>query len=281
MAEVVASALHACGLGPGDVIAVQVPNWVEGAVAYAAAMLLGAVIVPIVHIYGPAEVGFILRQSTRAVLVVPDRWRRIDYTARLAELGDIPELETIVVIGDGCPAGRGGVDRSRTRPGGTAAVDDVVVGRRGVPDLHVGHDGRAQGRAAQPRHDARGGPVTRWPWCRTGRRGATLGSFPAGHIAGVLSFLRTFVLGTDSVLLDMWDAPLAARLVAEHGIESTAGTPYFVTSFFEAADADGRDVSSLTKFMVGAANVPRWWSNWPRPVASPRTAPTARPSTPP
>jgi acyl-CoA synthetase (AMP-forming)/AMP-acid ligase II len=59
------------------------------------------------------------------------------------------------------------------------------------------------------------------------------------------------------VLLDAWDPSLAARLIEEHRIESTAGTPYFVTSLFAAADAEGRDLSSLTKFMVGAANVPR------------------------
>ena len=48
------------GVGPGDVVAIWVPNWLEGALTYQAAMMLGATVVPIVHIYGPREVGFIL-----------------------------------------------------------------------------------------------------------------------------------------------------------------------------------------------------------------------------
>ena len=253
--EVVASALHARGLGPGDVVAVQVPNWIEGAVAYAAAMLLGAVIVPIVHIYGPAEVGFILRQSRARALVVPDRWRRIDYTARLTQLGDVPDLETIVVIGADVPDGAvAWVDLERgpagPLPSPTWASDDVAF------QIYTsGTTGEPKG--VQHSHDTMLAEVRSLAAMADGERGATLGSFPAGHIAGVLSFLRTFVLGSNSVLLDAWDASLAARLVEQHGIESTAGTPYFVTSLFDAADADGRDLSSLTKFMVGAANVPR------------------------
>jgi len=46
-----ATGLRALGLEAGDVIGVQVPNWLEGVVTYQAAMHLGLVIVPIIHIY--------------------------------------------------------------------------------------------------------------------------------------------------------------------------------------------------------------------------------------
>jgi acyl-CoA synthetase (AMP-forming)/AMP-acid ligase II len=254
--EVVASALHARGLRAGDVVAVQVPNWVEGAVAYAAAILLGAVIVPIVHIYGPAEVGFILRQSRARVLVLPDRWRRIDYAARLTELGEVPDVEAVVVIGTDVPDGAVAWADLERGPAAPLPAPTWTAADVAFQIYTSGTTGEPKG--VQHSHDTMLAEVRSLAaMTPTGERGATLGSFPAGHIAGVLSFLRTFVIGTNSVLLDAWDASLAAGLVEEHGIESTAGTPYFITSFFEAADADGRDVSSLTKFMVGAANVPR------------------------
>ncbi len=60
------------------------PNWLEGALAYQGALMLGATVVPIVHIYGAREVGFILRESRARVLVMPDRWRNIDYGERFA-----------------------------------------------------------------------------------------------------------------------------------------------------------------------------------------------------
>ena len=36
-----AGALRSLGLGPGDIVAIRVPNWLEGALAYQAAMMLG------------------------------------------------------------------------------------------------------------------------------------------------------------------------------------------------------------------------------------------------
>lgn len=62
-AERVAGALQGLGISPGDVVAVQLPSSYEGAVAQTAVALCGAVLLPIVRIYGPREVGFIMRQS--------------------------------------------------------------------------------------------------------------------------------------------------------------------------------------------------------------------------
>jgi acyl-CoA synthetase (AMP-forming)/AMP-acid ligase II len=42
--------LQARGLGPGDVVAVQLPNCREAIVAYEAVLLTGATLLPIVHI---------------------------------------------------------------------------------------------------------------------------------------------------------------------------------------------------------------------------------------
>ena len=40
------------GVGPGDVVLFQLPNWVEAGITFWAAAYLGAVVVPIVHFYG-------------------------------------------------------------------------------------------------------------------------------------------------------------------------------------------------------------------------------------
>src|SRR5690242_4192602 len=58
-----AGALAAEGLQPGDVVAFQLPNWREAIVAFYGLAMGGFVLVPIVHVYGPKEVRFILRQS--------------------------------------------------------------------------------------------------------------------------------------------------------------------------------------------------------------------------
>ena len=100
-----AGALRRLGIRAGDVVGIQVPNRVEGYVAFLGAMLAGAVVLPIVHIYGAREVGYLLRESGAKALLVPDRWRRIDYLERLEGLRDVPQLEHRIVIGEDVPAG--------------------------------------------------------------------------------------------------------------------------------------------------------------------------------
>ena len=255
--EHVAAALQADGITAGDVVAIQVPNWAEGAVMYAAALLLGAVIVPVVHIYGPAEVGFILRQSGARVLVMPDRWRRIDYLTRLARLGDTPDLEQVVVIGDDVPAGALAWQDLEQRGSTLIRATPPAVGADAVAFQIYTSGTTGEPKGVQHSHNTLLAEIeTMAAAVEDQRNRPTLGAFPAGHIAGVLSLLRCFVRGTSSVLLDVWDPHLAASLVEEHGIGSAAGTPYFLTSLVEAAQSGARDISTLERFLVGAANVP-------------------------
>ncbi|MFM2071488.1 MAG: hypothetical protein RLZZ623_1751 [Actinomycetota bacterium] len=252
----VAGGLAALGVGPGDVIAIWVPNWLEGALSYQAALMLGATVVPIIHIYGPHEVGFILRESGARVLIMPDRWRTIDYGERFAAITEVPALQHVVVIGD--EAGR--------RPAGAIPWSQLANAEPPVelPTTHP--DDRClliytSGTTADPKgvqHTANTlvAEIRSTAAAMGDRGGVNLAAFPAGHIAGVLGLLRTFLLGTSSVVMDVWDAGLAARLVAEHGITSTAGAPFYLSSLLDEAERQGIDLSSLTNFMVGAASVP-------------------------
>src|SRR6202000_2185688 len=47
--------LRARGVGAGDVVAFQLPNWMEAAATFWASAFLGAALVPIVHFYGRKE----------------------------------------------------------------------------------------------------------------------------------------------------------------------------------------------------------------------------------
>ena len=90
-----AGGLAELGVCPGDRIAIWVPNWLEGALTYQAALLLGAVVVPIIHIYGPREVANVAvahDQSGRRVpvdlhlFVVQDFPRSLSGKVRKVEL---------------------------------------------------------------------------------------------------------------------------------------------------------------------------------------------------
>src|SRR5699024_7716390 len=112
-------------------VAVQLPNRIEASIAYEAVLLAGAVLVPIVHIYGPNEVRCIREQSGAKVFVQPDRSRSIDYGDRVAAYADSPALEQVVVVGDDVPAAASAWDElvtataEYTPPAGHA--DDVAL----------------------------------------------------------------------------------------------------------------------------------------------------------
>ncbi|MGZ8734534.1 MAG: AMP-binding protein, partial [Acidimicrobiia bacterium] len=78
-ARALAGGLLARGIGPGDVVAFQLPNWLEAAVTFYAVALTGATLVPIVHFYGPHEVGYVLRESQARTLITTDRFGHLDY----------------------------------------------------------------------------------------------------------------------------------------------------------------------------------------------------------
>src|SRR5690606_13392782 len=85
-ARSLAASLQAEGVGPGSVVVLQLPNWVEAGIAFWAAAYLGAVVVPVVHFYGPKEVDYILRVTDPEVVVTVERFGLVDHLANYEPL---------------------------------------------------------------------------------------------------------------------------------------------------------------------------------------------------
>jgi acyl-CoA synthetase (AMP-forming)/AMP-acid ligase II len=252
-----AGALFELGLRPGDKVAIQVPNWLEGALAFQAAMILGVVVVPVIHIYGPAEVNFILEQSGAKAFICPDRWRHIDYFERLDQLdrARLPKLEHIITLGE--RSYEGAMTWSQLEERATTDFELPPVDADDVCLLIYTSGTTAAPKGVQHTHntllaEVRGSRKT----LDESSTGGNLAAFPAGHIAGVLGIARLYVFGGRTVLMDTWDAVAAAQLIEEHQLTSTAGAPFYLSTMLDAAERDGRDLSSMTGYMTGAAAVP-------------------------
>ena len=90
LARRLAAGLRQRGVGPGDVIAFQLPNWVEAAAVFWAASFLGAVVVPVVHFYGRKELGYILTSVTPKVFIAAAKFGRLEYQHDLVENARVP-----------------------------------------------------------------------------------------------------------------------------------------------------------------------------------------------
>src|SRR6266508_3741636 len=88
LARRVAGGLRARGVGPGDAVAFQLPNWMEAAATFWASAFLGAVVVPIVHFYGRKELGHILSTAKPRVFITAERFGRMEHQPDLC--ADVP-----------------------------------------------------------------------------------------------------------------------------------------------------------------------------------------------
>src|SRR6266705_3670404 len=100
-------AAHFIGLDltADDVIAIQLPNWSEFAIAINAAMLAGVPFCQFHSDFRSREVEFILRFTEASALIVPREFRGFDYPEMLAELRPkLPRLKHVLVVGDEVPS---------------------------------------------------------------------------------------------------------------------------------------------------------------------------------
>ena len=255
-AEKAAGALQARGIGRGDVVAVQLPGSYEGAVIQAAIGLCGAVLLPVVMIYGPREMDFVLRRSGAAAVVLPRQHRgRPHADVVLGGLSGLPALKFAVVVGDNAP-GHGAVGYAGLlgEPGGTYHEPSPDPDERAV--LMYTSGTTAEPKGVQHSHRTLLAEATSRVYTLNGPGARHLGLFPPGHMAGLLSLLRILLLGTPTVIMQAWDAALAAELIDRHAVTSCGGAPVQLSGLLDQHANGTAALGTLREFLTGAAPVP-------------------------
>ncbi|MCZ7525554.1 MAG: AMP-binding protein [Acidimicrobiia bacterium] len=253
LARRVAAGLRVRGVGPGDVVAFQLPNWVEAAASFYAAAYLGAVVVPIVHFYGPKEVGYILRRTGVRVLVTAERFGHVDFLANLEELRpSLPDLELVAVVGE-APAGTipfaslahgapldGPLGSDPEAPALVAYTSGTTSDPKGVVHSHrtIGAEIRQLG-AAQPEGPPR------------------LTGAPVGHGIGMLAALLLPVWRGEEVhLIDVWNPAEVLAAMLEDGVASGTGATFFLTSLLDHPDLTPAHLELMHHVGLGGSAVP-------------------------
>ena len=256
-AERAAGALQVLGVRAGDVVGVQLPGTYEGAVVQAAVSLCGAVLLPIVMIYGPRELDFILRQSGAVGLAMPETYRGREHAALiLGKLGAVPSLKFAVVVGDGPPpAGAiryadlcGRLSRPYQQPDLSPDQRAMLVYTSGTTAEPKGVQHSHRSLLAEVMTPPRGGDET--------ADSRHLAMFPPGHVAGLLGLVRLLVRGTPMVVLETWNPRRAASLIDSYQITNTAGAPVQLAGLLDQQASGAASLASVRSFLTGAAAVP-------------------------
>jgi acyl-CoA synthetase (AMP-forming)/AMP-acid ligase II len=238
-----AAGLRRRGVGPGDVVALQLPNWAEAAMTFWASAFLGAVVVPIVHFYGRRELGHIMATARPKVFITAAEFGRMTFQPDLCA-----EVPIVGLVGD-------------------ASFDDLLDDEPMAETLHTDPAGPAliaftSGTTRDPKgvihsHQTLGFETRQLLENYPPDRGRQLTATPVGHFIGMVgAFLIPVLENAPIDLCDVWDPGKVLGLMETEGLSIGGGPPYFVTSLLDHPDCTPEHVARFSTVGLGGSTVP-------------------------
>ncbi|WP_197380293.1 AMP-binding protein [Mycolicibacterium mengxianglii] len=237
-----AAGLQSRGVRPGEVVAMQLPNWVEAAATFWASAIMGTVVVPIVHFYGRKELIHILGDCRPKVFITAESFGRMRFEPDIA--ADVPIVGVVGHDFDRLLAAdplSGVVPVDPGRPALIAYTSGTTSAPKGVIHSHRSLVHETHQLVAQSSHD----------------RGKQLTATPVGHFIGMVGAFLIPVIGGKSInLADVWDPGLALSLMKSDGLAVGGGPPYFVTSLLDHPDFTTEHLAGVRSVGLGGSTVP-------------------------
>jgi len=249
--------LAALGVGPGDVVAFQLPNWVEAFVLYHAVVGMGAVALPLMPALRDRELTYMLEETRARLFITLPAWRGFDHAAMALRVCGAGTRAALVRQPDGI-----GALLRRHEP--AIGIDPIA---RRSPSLQLPQGVCSiiftSGTSGRPKAVL----YTHESLSIEGREMAAVEGLGAddvlfvppaiGHVSG-LSFGIQMALhiGATVCLLPDWKPEAAVALIERERCTWTAGPTPFLQGVVAAATTRPATVSSLRVFRCGGASVP-------------------------
>ena len=252
------------GIGAGDVISIQLPNWAEWLIVHCAATKIGAVTNSIGAVYREHEIGYILGYAATSVMVIPDEFRGFSYSDMLAGLrSKLPALREVFVVGDGAPPGMRSFAAFLDTPWEERYSASDVAALRPDPNrittLMFTSGTEANPKGAMHTHNTLG-VGTRQPHDVLDLRpdDVVFMASPIGHITAVLLAARVpLMYGMTTVWQDVWNPEAAVDLIAREGCTFTFSATPFLHGLLYAPNANRDTLRTFRLFGCGGAPIPR------------------------
>ncbi|MEV0685434.1 AMP-binding protein [Nocardia sp. NPDC050378] len=242
IARRLAAGLHRRGVEPGDIVAFQLPNWMEAAAVFWASAILGATVVPVVHFYGSRELTHILETVRPDVFVTTERFGSMEFAPEVYR--DVPitgvvgaDFEQLL---DERPL-TGTLPVPAAGPALIAFTSGTTRSPKGV--VHSHHTLAYETRQLAGLYPA--------------DRGNQITAAPVGHFIGMLNaFLIPVLDGAPINLVDVWDPARILALMTTDRLSVGGGVPYYVTSLLDHPDWTAGHLPYLRYVGLGGAAVP-------------------------
>ncbi len=256
-----ASSLNRLGVGPRDVVTVQLPNWWEFVVTALACSKIGAVFNPVMPILRERELLYVLNFCESKVFIVPKVYRGFDYAAMAEGMrGELHHLKHLIVVdGDGDLS----FERSilSAEPGGQSAKSPSLPPALGPDDMAVvmftsGTTGEPKG-VIHTSNSLVG--CTKALTQRFGLhdKEVLLVASPVAHMTGYAAVvLLSIYLGGTMVLQDVWEPKHGVSLMVREGVTYTAASTPFLNDICDVVAAGAPRPTSLRSFLCAGATIP-------------------------
>ncbi|MBE2998278.1 AMP-binding protein [Nocardiopsis sp. HNM0947] len=283
-----AHALHARGVGRGDVVALHLPNSLWFFVAYFGTLHSGAALSPINPLSPEPSVRSHLNGTGAAVVVTHPEHAA---TALAAAEGTAVRATVLVPPTAVAPAGADGPGRQALLDRGAVAWDRFVEGQpdtrpaTGIAADDVAHLAFTGGTTGEPKgvrvlHRNLVANITQFTGWRAGHAveadgtGVALRPFPSGvegavrigsdtalvvaplyHAQALVNTGFLMLCGVTVVLSGRFRPPEFLALVEHHRVSYITGSPTMWVALLDCPDLSTRDLSSLTCLSSGAAPI--------------------------
>ena len=255
-----AAALVGLGIGRGDVVSVQMPNWWEFAVVALASARVGAVVNPLMPIFRERELSYMLDFADTKVFIVPKIFRGFDHEAMATSLRpSLPKLQHVIVVD-----GEGANSFDRTLLSGAELLPPPPIGESGaLPADEMAVLMFTSGTTGSPKGVMH--CLNTLMACNialAGRFGldatdVMLVCSPLGHMTGYAAgMLLGLKIGATVIFQDIWEPKRGVSIMAADGVTYSAGAAPFLSDMCEAVAAGAPKPTKLRKFLCAGAPIP-------------------------
>lgn len=256
----IAAGFRAMGIGPGDVVSFQLPNWIEAVETFLATMFLGAISVPIVQIYGAKETRFVLRQTGARLHVTTNAFRNLHYRPVIEAMrGELPELRDVVYIDDqwGALLQHAPLERIHAGNPDDPAVIGFTSGTTADPKGAI-HTHRSVLAEVRQRHVPEAGDSRMAPLNPPTGFDAWLTASPVAHVSGLqTAVLLPILLDRRAALIDRWDVEAVLEALTEGNLFLAAAATFFFNAMLAHPKFRPEHIHHMKYVVSGGAPVPR------------------------